>query len=57
MDLANVLDDIERVARTATALTDSEALVQQMSKEVCTIFHLLHPHLFDEASLKSAVRW
>jgi signal transduction histidine kinase len=52
-----VRDDIERLARTATALIDSEALVQQMSKEVRRISHLLHPPLFDEASLESAVRW
>jgi signal transduction histidine kinase len=38
-------------------LTDSEALVQEMSKEVRTISHLLHPPLLDETGLESAIRW
>jgi signal transduction histidine kinase len=57
MNLSAVRADIERVARTATTLTDSEGLVQQMSTEVRTISHLLHPPLLDEAGLSSAVRW
>ena len=57
MNLSAVRADIERVARTATTLTDSEGLVQEMSTEVRTISHLLHPPLLDEAGLSSAVRW
>jgi len=57
MNLANVRGDIERLNKTASALTDSEALVQEMSKEVRTISHLLYPPLLDEAGLASAVRW
>lgn len=57
MNLSAVRADIERVARTATTLTDSEGLVQQMSTEVRTISHLLHPPLLDEAGLSSALRW
>jgi signal transduction histidine kinase len=57
MNLSAVRADIDRLSKTATALTDSEALVQEMSKEVRTISHLLHPPLLDEAGLVSAVRW
>jgi signal transduction histidine kinase len=57
MNLSAVRADIERLAKTASALTDSEGLVQEMSKEVRTISHLLHPPLLDEAGLTSAIRW
>jgi signal transduction histidine kinase len=48
---------VERLAKTAAALTDSETLVREMSSEVRTISHLLHPPLLDEAGLSSALRW
>jgi signal transduction histidine kinase len=57
MNLSAVRSDIDRLAATAANLTDSESLVQEMSKEVRTISHLLHPPLLDEAGLASAVRW
>jgi signal transduction histidine kinase len=57
MNLSAVRTDIERLAKTADALTDSEGLVQEMSTEVRTISHLLHPPLLDEAGLMSALRW
>jgi signal transduction histidine kinase len=57
MNLSTVRADVERLAKTANALTDSENLVQQMSTEVRTISHLLHPPLLDEAGLASALRW
>src|SRR6202166_3027111 len=57
MNLSAVRGDIELLAKTASTLSDSEALVQEMSKEVRTISHLLHPPLLDEAGLVSAVRW
>jgi signal transduction histidine kinase len=57
MNLSSVRADVERLAKTASALTDSENLVQQMSTEVRTISHLLHPPLLDEAGLASALRW
>ena len=40
MNLSAARADIDRLSKTATALTDSEALVQEMSKEVRTISHL-----------------
>jgi signal transduction histidine kinase len=57
MNLFSVRSDIDRVIKTASILTDSEALVQEMSKEIRTISHLLHPPLLDEAGLLSAIRW
>jgi signal transduction histidine kinase len=57
MNLSAVRLDVERLAKTAHALADSESLVQEMSTEVRTISHLLHPPLLDEAGLLSALRW
>ena len=57
MNLSGVRADIDRLTKTTVALTDSEDLVQEMSKEVRTISHLLHPPLLDEAGLASALRW
>jgi signal transduction histidine kinase len=57
LNLSAVRTEIEQLAKAATTLTDSEALVQEMTREVRTISHLLHPPLLDEAGLVSAVRW
>ena len=57
MNLSAVRLDFERMAKTANALADSENLVRDMSSEVRTISHLLHPPLLDEAGLQSALRW
>ncbi len=57
MNLSAVRADVERLRATAANLTDSEGLVQEMSQEVRTISHLLHPPLLDEVGLASAVRW
>ena len=57
MNLAAVGTDIERLVKTANTVNDSAALVQELSREVRTISHLLHPPLLDEAGLASALRW
>ena len=57
MNLAAVGSEIERLTKTATTINDSAALVQDLSQEVRTISHLLHPPLLDEAGLTSALRW
>lgn len=57
MNLASVRGDIERLNKTAATLADSDSIVQEMSQEVRTISHLLHPPLLDEAGLRSALRW
>ena len=57
MNLSAVRADVDRLTKTAASLVDSENLVQEMSTEVRTISHLLHPPLLDEAGLPSALRW
>ena len=57
MNLAAVGADIERFLKVGKTVNDSAALVQDLSKEVRTISHLLHPPLLDEAGLASALRW
>jgi len=57
MNLSAARAEIDRLAKTAGTLAESEDLVRQMSTEVRTISHLLHPPLLDEAGLESAIRW
>jgi len=57
MNLSAVRTDVEHLAKTLSALHDSEDLVREMNLEVRTISHLLHPPLLDEAGLASALRW
>jgi len=57
LNMSTVRAEIERLTKAAAVLSDSENLIQEMSKEVRTISHLLHPPLLDEAGLASAIRW
>ena len=57
MNLAAVGADIERLAKTATTIADSTALVNDKSTDIRTISYLLHPPLLDEAGLSSALTW
>jgi signal transduction histidine kinase len=57
MNLAAVGTDIERLVKVGKTVSDSAGLVQELSQEVRTISHLLHPPLLDEAGLASALRW
>jgi signal transduction histidine kinase len=41
----------------ARAVSESVAMVEQISREIRTISHLLHPPLLDVAGLASALRW
>ncbi len=43
--------------RFATNIRQNIELVEQLSREVRTLSHLLHPPLLDEAGLSSAIRW
>jgi PAS domain S-box-containing protein len=42
---------------SAKTLAENASLVQQISAEIRTISHLLHPPLLDEVGLESALRW
>jgi two-component system NarL family sensor kinase len=44
-------------AEGARALTENAIMVEQISREIRTISHLLHPPLLDVAGLTSALRW
>jgi PAS domain S-box-containing protein len=63
--LAAVSMNLAHVSREAGALTsgssraleDNIGLVEQISTEIRTISHLLHPPLLDEVGLQSALRW
>ena len=44
-------------ASGSRAVSDNAMLVDQVSREIRTISHLLHPPLLDVAGLASAVRW
>jgi signal transduction histidine kinase len=57
MNLSTIGGDIAKLAKTASTVTDSAALVADMSADIRTISHLLHPPLLDEAGLSSALRW
>ncbi len=41
----------------AAAMDESSKLVEQISSEIRTMSHLLHPPLLDEVGLASALRW
>jgi len=57
MNLSSLGADIERLAKSATVVSDSIALVNDMTRDIRTISYLLHPPLLDEAGLASALRW
>jgi signal transduction histidine kinase len=44
-------------AAGSRAISENAALVEQISREIRTISHLLHPPLLDVAGLASALRW
>jgi PAS domain S-box-containing protein len=44
-------------SKAARAVSDNAMLVEQVSSEIRTISHLLHPPLLDLAGLASALRW
>jgi PAS domain S-box-containing protein len=42
---------------TAKLVDDNAAMIEEISNEIRTISHLLHPPLLDEVGLASALRW
>jgi len=58
MNLAVVQRESQQLsAAAAGACHESLELVREMSKELRTMSHLLHPPLLDEAGLPSAIQW
>jgi len=44
-------------SKQAALLADSSSLIDQLSREIRTVSHLLHPPLLDEVGLAPALRW
>jgi signal transduction histidine kinase len=58
MNLAVLQQQVHKLdAAGVRALADNVSMVEQISSEVRTISHLLHPPLLDAAGLGSALRW
>lgn len=58
MSLAMLDREADKLSERARRnLSDAARLVRELSQEVRTMSHLLHPPLLDEAGLESALRW
>jgi PAS domain S-box-containing protein len=58
MNLASIQREAKELSPQALkTCSESLQLVKELSRELRTISHLLHPPLLDEAGLPSAVRW
>lgn len=57
MKLATVAGERNLSPLSAQAVKEGAELVSQLSREVRTISHLMHPPLLDEVGLESALRW
>ncbi len=58
MNLAVVQRQSDKLDSTgARAVSENATMVEQISREIRTISHLLHPPLLDAAGLASALRW
>jgi two-component system NarL family sensor kinase len=58
MNLAVVQQQANKLdGAAARALSENTAMVDQISREIRTISHLLHPPLLEAAGLVSAIRW
>ncbi len=58
MNMAHVTHEARSLSPDAhKALEDNAGLLEQLSSEIRTISHLLHPPLLDEVGLQSALQW
>ncbi|MGA8299171.1 MAG: ATP-binding protein [Terriglobales bacterium] len=58
MNIAEVSSEAHKLSpETAARVAENAGLVEQLTNEVRTISHLLHPPLLDEVGLSSALRW
>jgi PAS domain S-box-containing protein len=58
MNLVPIQSDADKLSPASVrAVNDSLQLVEQLSKELRTISHLLHPPMLDEAGLEFALQW
>jgi PAS domain S-box-containing protein len=58
MNLTGIVSEKEALSAEARQkLEQNQALIEQASREIRTMSHLLHPPLLDEVGLDSALRW
>lgn len=57
LNLSQLAPNPEQLDPRTSPLGESLVLIDQLTKELRTISHLLHPPLLDELGLSSAVRW
>ncbi|HEY6769904.1 MAG TPA: PAS domain S-box protein [Candidatus Sulfotelmatobacter sp.] len=58
MNISVVQGEADKLSpAVAKCVTDNAGLLEEVSREIRTISHLLHPPLLDEAGLASALRW
>jgi signal transduction histidine kinase len=58
INLAEVERERDRLSsKAAHAITENSSMVQELSRQIRTISHLLHPPLLDEVGLVSALQW
>lgn len=57
MEASNLAKERERLSsRAASSLSNIESLIVQMTNDIRTMSHLLHPPLLDEVGIKSALK-
>jgi PAS domain S-box-containing protein len=57
MNLASITPHIGQNPLVGNPVEESQALVQQLNKEIRTLSYLLHPPLLDETGLAEPLRW
>jgi signal transduction histidine kinase len=58
MNLGKIVSEKKALsAQARQALEQNQALIEQASRDIRTMSHLLHPPLLDEVGLDSALRW
>ncbi|HET7208036.1 MAG TPA: ATP-binding protein [Terriglobales bacterium] len=58
MNIARVAEESSRLSpEAADCVRENDGLVQEITREIRTISHLLHPPLLDEVGLPSALKW
>jgi PAS domain S-box-containing protein len=58
INLTSIVSEKEALSAEARqSLEQNQALIEQASREIRTMSHLLHPPLLDEVGLDSALRW
>ena len=58
MNIAKVRHESEKLSNEAArAISENAFMVDELSREIRTMSHLLHPPMLDEIGLSSALRW